>query len=123
MIEMKQVDPTTSKETSPLTKESFEEISLTWNNISYTVTSKKTVKTLLEGMSGMVKSGEVVAIMGGSGAGKSTLLNVLAGRIGTGEISGEILVNGSPRKADSWRKLCAYVEQDDMYFFSFKLII
>jgi ATP-binding cassette subfamily G (WHITE) protein 1/ATP-binding cassette subfamily G (WHITE) protein 2 len=75
---------------------------------------KKLTKTLLQGMNGSVKSGEVVAIMGSSGAGKSTLLNVLAGRVGPGELTGDIHINGKPRAADSWRKLCAYVEQDDM---------
>ena len=54
--------------------------------------------------------------MGSSGAGKSTLLNVLAGRIGNGDLKGDMLVNGNPRESGSWRKLCAYVEQDDLYF-------
>ncbi|EGF83345.1 hypothetical protein BATDEDRAFT_8584 [Batrachochytrium dendrobatidis JAM81] len=74
------------------------------------------MKTLIQGMFGQVKAGEVVAIMGGSGAGKSTLLNTLAGRIGPGKLTGEILTNGKKRNASTWRQQCAYVEQDDVVF-------
>ncbi len=38
---------------------------------------KKTSKTLLHGVSGQVKAGEFVGIMGPSGGGKTTLFNVL----------------------------------------------
>ena len=103
-------------EESPL-KQSDTDIVFAWHDVSYSIVSKKETKTLLEGMNGYVKSGEVVAIMGGSGAGKSTLLNVLAGRVGKGELVGDITVNGQQRSSESWRKLCAYVEQDDMYVF------
>jgi ABC-type multidrug transport system ATPase subunit len=88
-----------------------------WNDLSYSVPDpkdKKALRSLLQGMNGVVKSGQVVAIMGSSGAGKSTLLNVLAGRLGGGKLEGSVLVNGQPRVAESWRKLCAYVEQDDL---------
>lgn len=111
---------------------STREKSLSWFNVSYAIPlpkpkSKKgkdgstlpappSEKKLLTGMTGQVNPGEVVAIMGGSGAGKTTLLNVLAGRIGAGTLSGDILVNGHRRSRRSWRKVAGYVEQDDILF-------
>lgn len=39
------------------------------------------MKTVLHGVSGIFKGGELTGIMGSSGAGKTTLLNVIAGRV------------------------------------------
>jgi ATP-binding cassette subfamily G (WHITE) protein 2 (PDR) len=100
------------EETTQLT---HSDLVFAWKDVSFSVKTKKDTKALLQGMAGFVKAGEVVAIMGGSGAGKSTLLNVLAGRVGPGELHGDITVNGLPRQPETWRKLCAYVEQDDVY--------
>jgi ABC-type multidrug transport system ATPase subunit/ABC-type multidrug transport system permease subunit len=50
-----------------------------------------------------------------SGAGKSTLLNIIAGRIGSGEVSGEVLVNGR-RPGELYRSNMGYVEQEDYLF-------
>ncbi|KAG9015259.1 hypothetical protein FRB95_010725 [Tulasnella sp. JGI-2019a] len=69
-------------------------------------------KYIINGVSGRVSSGEMLAIMGPSGAGKSTMLDLLARRtlpdIGDG---GKMTVNGEEgvKMAD----LAAYVEQSD----------
>lgn len=56
------------------------------------------IKTqLLTNVNGEIHPGEMCALMGASGAGKSTLLDVISKRKTTGEITGEILYNGSPR--------------------------
>ncbi|KAI8901915.1 P-loop containing nucleoside triphosphate hydrolase protein [Globomyces pollinis-pini] len=90
---------------------------LSWTNLGFSVkVGKGENKTLLHSMNGRVNAGEVVAIMGGSGAGKSTLLNTLAGRIGPGDLTGDILVDGKPRNKATWNLECAYVEQDDVMF-------
>lgn len=100
---------------------------LSWHNLSYTISlakkkglaslisqEKPEQKCVISRMNGAINSGEVVAILGGSGAGKSTLLNCISGRLTSGKLSGQILLNGRERLASSWRKVCAYVEQDDL---------
>ncbi|RVW60267.1 ABC transporter G family member 11 [Vitis vinifera] len=52
-------------------------------------------RSILQGLTGYARPGEVLAIMGPSGCGKSTLLDALAGRLGSNTSqSGIILVNG-----------------------------
>ena len=102
---------------SPRDRADREEIILTWHNLDYIIKQKKgKEKTLLNGISGEVKAGQMVAILGSSGAGKSTLLNVLSGRINEGIIKGQILVNGKPRSPKMWMKQCSVVEQDDTFY-------
>eukprot|EP00834_Sanchytrium_tribonematis_P000309 NODE_6_length_70510_cov_1.054395.p14 type:complete len:455 gc:universal NODE_6_length_70510_cov_1.054395:46270-44906(-) len=91
-------------------------LTLTWHNLHYTVPIKKDTKQILNGVSGEVRPGQLVAIMGSSGAGKSTLLNILAGRFDQGDIDGQILINGLPRDPLLFMRQIAYVEQDDLLF-------
>jgi ABC-type multidrug transport system ATPase subunit len=90
---------------------------LVFRNLTYSVPNKLDKKSrisLLKGVSGRAHPGEMCALMGASGAGKSTLLDVLAGRKTTGEISGDILFNGSERSASVMRS-SAYVMQDNVH--------
>ena len=55
----------------------------------------------------------MVCKMGSSGAGKTTLMDVLAMRKTSGEIQGEICLNGHPQEENSFRRSTGYVEQFD----------
>ena len=74
-----------------------EGLSLAWKSLSYRVTSWGNEKTLLSDIWGLVSPGETLAIMGPSGSGKTTLLNLLADKVSSGKMDGEILINGKPR--------------------------
>ncbi|BFF94823.1 ATP-binding cassette sub-family G member 1 [Drosophila madeirensis] len=65
-------------------------------------------KSVLKGITGTFKSGEMTAIMGPSGAGKSSLMNILTGLTKSG-VSGKIEIGKA-------RKLCGYIMQDDHFF-------
>ncbi|KAI8916954.1 P-loop containing nucleoside triphosphate hydrolase protein [Powellomyces hirtus] len=72
-----------------------------------------TTRVLLDGISGSAKRGELIAIMGASGAGKTTLLQCLSGRLSTGRLTGSITLDNQPRAPKTWKRLMAFVEQDD----------
>ena len=67
---------------------------LEWSGINYTVPIPEKAgekRILLHSMSGVARPGELLAVMGTSGAGKSTLLDVLAGRLESKDLNGELL--------------------------------
>ncbi|XP_058064538.1 protein white [Anopheles bellator] len=75
-------------------------------------------KHLLKNVTGVARSGELLAVMGSSGAGKTTLLNALAFRSPSGvKISPKAVraLNGIPINAEQLRSRCAYVQQDDLF--------
>ncbi|EGI67878.1 ATP-binding cassette sub-family G member 1 [Acromyrmex echinatior] len=88
---------------------------LLFEDISYSVRKRilsKERKTLLNNLNGDFRPGELTAIMGLSGAGKSTLMDILAG-FTTTSVTGRIMINGQKRNMSQFRKLSAYIMQDD----------
>ena len=113
-------------------REKGEKISLRWDDIRYSVFVKDPArsrplravykeKAVLGGVSGEAHSGQFLSIMGPSGSGKTSLLNVLSARVGTGgagnsKLSGSVLVNGGKRDEEAFRRLSAFVLQDDYLY-------
>ncbi|SPO06048.1 probable ABC transporter [Cephalotrichum gorgonifer] len=89
-----------------------------WQNISVTVKDRKTKesKALLDGISGIVRAGEICALIGPSGCGKTTLLNVLAHRdtVPGAKVGGATLVNGVSQSREDFSRISSYVEQEDI---------
>jgi ATP-binding cassette subfamily G (WHITE) protein 2 len=108
------------KRTSFIQYKQLQNVTLEWKNLTYQLWvgkgKNKYLKTILNGVSGAVPSGRLVAVMAPTGGGKTSLINALAGRAAKGGIlSGEIIVNGAPRDRN-FRGISAYVMQDDLLF-------
>ncbi|KAJ4289885.1 hypothetical protein N0V90_011218 [Kalmusia sp. IMI 367209] len=83
-----------------------------WKHINYDIQIKGENQRLLQDVQGFVEPGKLTALMGASGAGKTTLLNVLAQRVSTGVISGDVTVNGAPLLNDFKRRTGYCLHQD-----------
>ncbi|PVD26126.1 hypothetical protein C0Q70_13794 [Pomacea canaliculata] len=70
-------------------------------------------RVVLDNVTFTVRSGQMLAILGSSGSGKTSLLDVMACRNKTGEVTGEVLLNGVPRTSAMLNACAAYVRQDD----------
>ncbi|KAH0976971.1 hypothetical protein GBA52_026690 [Prunus armeniaca] len=91
---------------------------LTWEDLWVSVVSKaknengSRSRSILQGVTGYARPGELLAIMGPSGCGKSTLLDALGGRLSSNaRKTGKILING--QKQALAYGTSAYVTQDD----------
>ena len=98
-------------------------VQLQWSDIRYTVETKTKekkaeTKVILDGISGKLEPGKLLALMGPSGSGKTSLLNALAGRVPitnpNDSLTGSITVNGATH--DDMSSCSAYVMQDDNLF-------
>ena len=83
--------------------------SLHFSSITYTLGSR----TILDNISGSIKPGQVMAIMGASGAGKSTFLDLLARKRKRGNVSGTTLVNGREVTDAEFKNVIGFVDQED----------
>lgn len=82
---------------------------LNFTNISYSIGEKG----IISGVSGSVRPGQLMAIMGSSGAGKSTLLDILARRQKRGTVGGRTLVNGREVSNSEFKRVVGFVDQED----------
>ena len=78
-------------------------------------------KKILQNCSGRISSGSLVSILGPTGSGKTSLLNILASRVPCGasngsKLTGSFRVNGQMRDEQKFRRVSAYVLQDDLLF-------
>ncbi|RDA92394.1 hypothetical protein CP533_4712 [Ophiocordyceps camponoti-saundersi (nom. inval.)] len=91
---------------------------ISWQGISVTVKDRKTKqpKTILDNVDGIVKAGELCALMGPSGSGKTTLLNALAKRYMKGtNTTGKVQVNGEALSQSTLRHISCFVEQEEAF--------
>ncbi|KAI6183465.1 ABC transporter domain-containing protein [Aphelenchoides bicaudatus] len=88
-------------------------VTLSWHNI--VVTHKKSRRVILNNVSGIVRPGEAVALMGASGAGKTTLLNTLLHRNLNGlQVEGKVLVDGI-ELGSKITDVSGYVQQEELF--------
>lgn len=84
-------------------------VHLAFKGISVKVNNRQ----ILKDVDGLVRPGQILAVMGPSGCGKTTLLNCLSLRQ---ELeAGEIYINREPLNK-KWRKKIGYVLQNDIFF-------
>ncbi|KAF2835370.1 ABC drug exporter AtrF [Patellaria atrata CBS 101060] len=96
-----------------LPKLSSDDSIFTWKDVEYSVPYLGSERKLLNKVSGYVKPGVMIALMGASGAGKTTLLNTLSQRQRIGVVSGSMLVDGQELKQD-FRRRTGFCEQQDV---------
>ncbi|KAK7306977.1 hypothetical protein VNO77_39639 [Canavalia gladiata] len=119
-------NPPPSSATFSILHQSRSPITLKFEDVCYCITfgrdkngcvssqKQKLTRTVLNGVTGKVGPGEVMAMLGPSGSGKTTLLTALAGRL-TGKLSGTITYNGHPFSS-SMRRNIGFVSQDDVLY-------
>lgn len=91
----------------------FQDLSYSIDNQKLGISSSTSHINVLHNVQGLVRPGEVLAIMGGSGAGKTTFLDILARKNKAGTVSGDVLVNGKFVNYDAYRNIIGYVDQED----------
>ena len=79
----------------------FDRIRLTLPNIG----------TIMQGVSGSLKHGTIIAIMGPSRAGKTTMLNLLSGKVD--RTSGIIKINGEEKEMCEFKDVIGFAPQVD----------
>jgi ABC-type multidrug transport system ATPase subunit len=105
-------------------------VQLTWKNIIVwpmksdtcfscgrdKVLPDETSRVILREVSGTVRPGQFLSIIGSTGAGKTTLLQLLSGKMFPHNLAwrGTIEINGRPRDDVDYSRFTAFVQQDDI---------
>lgn len=87
-----------------------------FRNINFIVGQGEKQKYLLRDVSGTVKGGHVLAVMGPSGAGKTTLISALSLDAHYGITTGSVTLNGVPLNDKLFKKHCYVVKQYDKHW-------
>lgn len=81
---------------------------------------------MLAGVTGKIRHGRVTAVMGPSGAGifalkflltwsgKTTFLTTLSGKVASGKVTGDVLINGQKKDIKDFKKDIGFVPQEDI---------
>ncbi|KAL1822524.1 hypothetical protein ACET3Z_009302 [Daucus carota] len=102
----------------------YKPLSIAFSHVNYYVDMPAEMKTqgvnderlqLLRDISGSFRPGVLTALVGVSGAGKTTLMDVLAGRKTGGYVEGSIYISGYPKNQETFTRVCAYCEQNDIH--------
>jgi ABC-type multidrug transport system ATPase subunit len=70
-------------------------------------------KQILDNIHGIVKPGEVLAIMGASGAGKTSFLDILARKRKKGLVDGDFFLNNRKVSDSHFKRVVGFVDQED----------
>ncbi|GAB0088669.1 protein scarlet [Sergentomyia squamirostris] len=96
-------------------------VTLVWRDLSiYALTGassdrQRGLKRIINNVTGVVRSGTLMALMGSSGAGKSTLMSALAYREPHGTVvQGDVLLNGR-RVGPFMHTMSGFVHQEDLF--------
>lgn len=82
---------------------------LQFRGVSYRIGDKQ----ILDNIHGIVKPGEVMAIMGASGAGKTSFLDILARKRKKGIVDGEFFLDGKSVSDAQFKRVVGFVDQED----------
>ncbi|XP_074102486.1 protein scarlet-like [Cotesia typhae] len=91
---------------------------LSWRDLSVYAMNRSNIicKQLVNNVRGIVKPGDLTAILGGSGAGKSSLMTALAYRTAPGIIvHGDIRINGQRVDPSYMRHHTGFMHQEDIF--------